>query len=78
MLLNYLLAAGALAVQTSAFLVPLEVAQEAAKNNKELKHQTVELDCPSCPFAGPEGDGSVWTQQEDAPNSIVRWFGLYD
>ncbi|KAF7513532.1 hypothetical protein GJ744_008826 [Endocarpon pusillum] len=63
-----LLAAGALALQTSAFLVPLEVSRGAgiAQMGEEMKHQVVELDCPQCPFAGADGDGSVWSQGDDS------------
>lgn len=72
MLFNSLLAAGALAVHSSAFLIPLEVSREAGITPaKELKHQVLELDCPGCPFAGEGGDGSVWIQEND-PVSIVR------
>lgn len=72
MLLTPLLAAGALALQASAFLIPLEVSQEAgiAQMDKEMKHQVVELDCPQCPFAGSDGDGSVWTQGNDPINIV--------
>ena len=72
MFFTSVLAAGALALQTSAFLLPLEVSREAGvpQIDKELKHQVVELDCPQCPFAGSDGDGSVWLQ-EDIPVSIV-------
>ncbi len=67
-----LLAAGALALQASAFLIPLEVSREAgiAQMDKEMKHQIVELDCPQCPFAGSDGDGSVWTRGHDAVNIV--------
>ncbi len=68
MLFKSFLATGVLAWQTSAFLVPLEVSQAA--KDPALKHQVVELDCPGCPFAGANGDGSVWTQN-DTPISIV-------
>lgn len=70
---TFLLAAGSLlALQTSAFLVPLEVSPESppeagiAQMGKEMKHQVVELDCPQCPFAGSDGDGSVWSQGDDS------------
>ncbi len=72
MLSKTLLAAGALALQTSAFLIPLEASRGAgiAQMDKDMKHQVVELDCPQCPFAGSDGDGSVWTQGDD-PIKIV-------
>jgi hypothetical protein len=72
MLLKSFLAAGTLALQTSAFLIPLEVSRAAgiAETGRELKHQLVQLDCPGCAFAGRGGDGSLWTQ-EHKPNSIV-------
>jgi hypothetical protein len=72
MVFKSILAVGALALQTSAFLIPLEVSRAAgiAKANPELKHQTVELDCPDRPFAGVGGDGSTWTLVED-PVSLV-------
>lgn len=64
-MLTSFLAAGVLALQTSAFLIPLEVSQDAgiAQADTALKHRTVELDCPACPFAGAGGDGSIWTEE---------------
>lgn len=72
MLLSSIFATGALALQASAFLVPLEVAHgaEIAQHNQALKHQVLELECPDCLFAGPDGDGSVWAQDE-SPINIV-------
>jgi hypothetical protein len=72
MLFNALLAAGALALHTSAFLIPLEVSREAGITQaKELTHQVLELDCPGCPVASDAGDLSVWTKSDETV-SIVR------
>lgn len=79
MLLYSIFAAGALALQASAFLVPLEVAHtaEIAQHDKELKHKVLELDCQNCPFAGPDGDGSIWAQ-DDSPVNIHLEFDVTD
>jgi hypothetical protein len=72
MLLVSLFATSALAWQTSAFLVPLKGSPEAQipPKGEELRHRIVDLDCPNCPFAGPDGNGSTWTV-DDKPISVV-------
>lgn len=72
MLLTSLFAASALAWQTSAFLIPLKGSPEAQipPKGEELRHRIVNLDCPNCPFAGPDANGSIWTV-DDKPISVV-------
>jgi hypothetical protein len=69
------LVAGTLALRASAFLVPLEIAKvvEEAKGQIESlmsqSTQTIELDCPNCPFFAPNGVSSGW--DEDDENKLV-------
>lgn len=72
MLTKSLFAAGALALHTSAFLIPLEVYRESRipQANQVLKHQTVDLDCPSCPLVGSDGENG-YNAEDDSPMSIV-------
>lgn len=66
-----LVAAGALAWQASALLLPADVPEDVGiALTQALKYQVVDLDCPNCPFAGPKDDSLVWTQ-EDSPIQIV-------
>ena len=74
MILRSLLAAGALALNASAFLIPLEISDQVEKAKTELatllpyKAQTVQLACPNCIFPGPE-DGSDFSTDDET--SIV-------
>ena len=71
MILAPVLAAGALALRASAFLIPLEVSEaKGTAESGELKHQVVDLDCPGCAFASADGDHLVWTQ-ESSPIYLV-------
>lgn len=80
MLTRSLFAAGALVLQASAFLIPLEASQGLgyAQTKTEQKHQVIDLDCPSCTFVGEDGDDSVWTlpPKEAEPISIHLEFDL--
>jgi hypothetical protein len=75
MILRSALAAGVLALQASAFLVPLEVTKEveAAKARLESlwwnQAHTVELSCPGCTFPGPQQDGIEYSSTDE--NTIV-------
>jgi hypothetical protein len=75
MILRSALVAGVLALQASAFLVPLEVVKEveAAKAQLESlwvnKAITVELACPGCTFYGPQQDGIEYSGNDE--NTIV-------
>lgn len=75
MILRSTIAAALLALQASAFLVPLEVAEEveAAKAQLEAlwtnKAHTVELSCPGCTFPGPVQDGLEYATSDE--NTIV-------
>lgn len=75
MILRSALVAGVLALQASAFLVPLEVVKEveAAKAQLESlwvnKAITVELACPGCTFYGPQQDGIEYSGTDE--NTIV-------
>ena len=71
MLLPTLLTTTALALTANAFLIPLEVANDAqaAKAAETLAHnivpssQTINLDCSTCPFAKASAQGPhVWAQ----------------
>lgn len=71
MILAPLVAAGALALHASAFLIPLEVSEATGiTETEELKHQAVDLDCPGCAFASSSGDRLVW-MQESSPINLV-------
>ena len=69
------LVAGTLALQASAFLVPLEISKAAGEAKAQLESiwsqstQTVELDCPNCPFFGPGDTLTTW--DEDDENKLV-------
>jgi hypothetical protein len=69
------LVAGTLALQASAFLIPLEISKavEEAKGQVETlwrqTTETVELDCPNCPFFAPEGTSSAWDEEDE--NKLV-------
>src|SRR2546423_6364090 len=75
MILRSAVLAGILAVQASAFLVPLEVAKEVEAVKAQLQSlwperaHTVELSCPGCRFAGPLQDGLEYTESDE--NTIV-------
>ena len=67
------LVAGCLALEASAFLVPLEVSNAAEQAKSELASllaatgRTVDLDCPGCPYFGSEEADD----QHDVENKIV-------
>jgi hypothetical protein len=75
MILRSTIVAGVLALQASAFLVPLEVAKgvEVAKAQLESlwsdNAHTVELSCPGCTFPGPQQDGIGYSETDE--NTIV-------
>lgn len=76
MILRSALFAGVLALQASAFLVPLEVAKEveAAKAQVESlwsnNAHTIDLSCPGCTFPGPQQDGIEYSETDES--TIVR------
>lgn len=78
MILRSALAAGVLALQASAFLVPVEVVKEVEAAKARLEslwlHQafTVELACPGCAFHGPPQDGVEYSGADE--NTIVSRF----
>ncbi|KAJ9604785.1 hypothetical protein H2200_010900 [Cladophialophora chaetospira] len=75
------LVAGCLALQASAFLVPLEVSEAAEQAKSELATllattgHTVDLDCPGCPYYGNE-DGDE--ASKDIENKIRLNFNIND
>lgn len=75
MYISSALVAGTLALRASAFLIPLEISKvvEEAKGQvdslRSQSTQTVELDCPNCPFFAPKGISSGW--DEDDENKLV-------
>ena len=75
MILRSFLAAGVLALHASAFLVPLEIANEVESAKAQLeslwtnKANTIELSCPGCAFAGPETQGIEYSDKDE--NIIV-------
>ena len=78
MILRSLLAAGALALQVSAFLVPLEISEEVQAAKAQLESflasqasqsQTIDLPCPGCFFAGPEQEDVKFNNDDE--NTIV-------
>jgi hypothetical protein len=68
------LVAGCLALEASAFLVPLEVSEAAQQAKSELASllantgRTFDLDCPGCPYFGVE---DTEHPDEDVENKIV-------
>jgi len=74
MILRSVLAAGVLALQASAFLVPLEIANEVESAKAQLESlwstqaSTIELSCPGCTFPGPQQDGLEFSDNDE--NSI--------
>jgi hypothetical protein len=70
------LVAGTLALQASAFLIPLEIANAVEEAKVQVESlwsqstQTVELDCPNCPFFAPKATSSSW--DEDDENKLVK------
>lgn len=68
------LVASCLALEASAFLVPLEISKAAEQAKSELASflattgHTVDLDCPGCPYFGIEDADEP---QEDIENKIV-------
>jgi hypothetical protein len=70
------LAAGILALQASAFLVPLEISKAAEHANGQIESiwsqsaHSVELDCPNCPLLASPGTGVEW--DEDDENRLVN------
>ncbi|OAP57710.1 hypothetical protein AYL99_08448 [Fonsecaea erecta] len=73
------LVAASLALEASAFLVPLEVATAAKQAKSELASllattgHTVDLDCPECPYFGTEDTDDL---QEDVENKIHLEFDV--
>lgn len=69
------LVASALALEASAFLVPIEISRAAEQAKSELAAllattgHTVDLDCPGCPYFGA-GDQTV--PVSDVESKIVR------
>jgi hypothetical protein len=72
MILRSALVAGVMALQASAFLVPLDVVKEveAAKGRLQSlwlnRALTVELACPACPFYGLQQDGVAYSGTDDS------------
>jgi hypothetical protein len=68
------LAASAFALHASAFLVPLEISNAAEQAKSDLSSffapapNTLQLDCPGCPFFGIEDTAQV---QPNVENKIV-------
>ena len=75
MILRSVFAAGILALQASAFLIPLEIVNEVESAKAQLeslwtnKANTIELSCPGCTFTGPEKDGLAYSEKDE--NTIV-------
>ncbi|OAL37901.1 hypothetical protein AYO20_02734 [Fonsecaea nubica] len=73
------LVAACLTLEASAFLVPLEVATAAKQAKSELASilattgHTVDLDCPGCPYFGPEDTAEL---REDVENKIHLEFDI--
>ncbi|ETI24195.1 hypothetical protein G647_03564 [Cladophialophora carrionii CBS 160.54] len=73
------LVAGYLALQASAFLVPLEVSEAAQQAKSELASllattgHTVDLDCPGCPYFGVE---DTQHPEDDVENKIHLEFDM--
>jgi hypothetical protein len=69
------LVAGILALQASAFLVPLEISKAAKQAKGKIESiwsqsaHSVELDCPNCPLLASPGTGVEW--DEDDENRLV-------
>lgn len=69
------LVAGTLALQASAFLIPLEISKAVEEAKGQIHTlwrqtiETVELDCPNCPFFAPEGTSSAWDEEDE--NKLV-------
>jgi len=83
MYLLSLLSTASLALGVGAFLLPLEVADKAAKGQDkwsiDTNKQTVQLDCQSCPFALGGKDATfpeAWLT--DVKNQLVLDFTLND
>lgn len=74
MYLSSALVASAFALHASAFLVPLEISEAAEKAKSDLASffaatpNTLQLDCPGCPFFGIEDTAQV---QPNVENKIV-------
>jgi hypothetical protein len=69
------LVAGILALQASAFLVPLEISKAAKQAKGQIESiwsqstHSVELDCPNCPLLASPDTGVEW--DEDDENRLV-------
>ena len=72
MLMRSLVAVGAFASQAAAFLIPASENENGmTQMHRQLKHQTVDLDCPGCAFAEKDSEALKWVE-ETSKISIVR------